>query len=160
MAGTLLQDALARLDRIGRETNAPPGVLEVLRHPAATLTATLPVRMDDGVQNRQGLSWTLDEVHHRLAETMTRAFDATWATAEAEGLSLRSAAYAVALRRLGGAPWGRACASAGASCGPRHSSNEIRSRCSSRCSAALHLPTSRSASLAPRPRASPCVVGG
>lgn len=55
------------------------------------------------VQNRQGLTWTLDEVHHRLAETMTRAFDATWATAEAEGLSLRSAAYAVALRRLGGA---------------------------------------------------------
>jgi glutamate dehydrogenase (NADP+) len=55
------------------------------------------------VQNRQGTTWTLDEVRDRLADAMTRAFDAVWAAAGSEGLSLRSAAYAVALRRLGAA---------------------------------------------------------
>jgi glutamate dehydrogenase (NADP+) len=55
------------------------------------------------VQNRQGLAWTLEDVRSRLSDTMTRAFDHTWAVAESEGLSLRSAAYAVALRRLGAA---------------------------------------------------------
>ena len=53
------------------------------------------------VQNRQGMAWTLDDVRRRLADAMTGAFDAVWAVAEAEGVSLRSAAYAVALRRLG-----------------------------------------------------------
>ncbi len=55
------------------------------------------------VQNRRGMRWPLEEVRHRLAESMTRAFDAVWGVSQAEGLSLRSAAYAVALRRLGAA---------------------------------------------------------
>jgi glutamate dehydrogenase (NADP+) len=52
------------------------------------------------VQNRQGFPWTLEEVHQRLAATMTRAFDETWGVTETEGVSLRSAAYGVAFRRL------------------------------------------------------------
>jgi glutamate dehydrogenase (NADP+) len=52
------------------------------------------------VQNRQGFPWPLEEVRQRLAATMTRAFDDTWTLAEAERVSLRSAAHAVALRRL------------------------------------------------------------
>jgi len=53
------------------------------------------------VQNRQGLRWTLDEVRSRLAEIMTRAFDEVWSLAEAEGLAVRTAAYVLAIRRLG-----------------------------------------------------------
>lgn len=52
------------------------------------------------VQNRQGFTWTLDEVRRRLEETMVDAFDRIWTTREAEGVSMREAAYRVALRRI------------------------------------------------------------
>jgi glutamate dehydrogenase/leucine dehydrogenase len=45
------------------------------------------------MQNRQGLTWPLEEARSPLAATMTQAFDETWAVAEAEGLSLRSATW-------------------------------------------------------------------
>ena len=53
------------------------------------------------VQNRQGFSWTLDEVHTRLQEVMSKAFNEVWDLAEVRKFSLRSAAYAVAIRRIG-----------------------------------------------------------
>ena len=53
------------------------------------------------VQNQQGYSWTLEEVHSRLEEIMTRAFNRVWDLAEVRAFSLRSAAYAVAIRRIG-----------------------------------------------------------
>lgn len=53
------------------------------------------------VQNQQGLRWTLDDVHTRLQGIMTDAFSEVWAIAEGRGLSLRSAAYALAFRRIG-----------------------------------------------------------
>jgi glutamate dehydrogenase (NADP+) len=53
------------------------------------------------VQNRSGYAWTLDEVRSRLAEVMRRAFGEVWEVADAEGRSLRSAAYALAFRRIG-----------------------------------------------------------
>lgn len=53
------------------------------------------------VQNRSGYAWTLDEVRSRLAEVMRRAFGEVWEVAAAEGRSLRSAAYALAFRRIG-----------------------------------------------------------
>jgi len=53
------------------------------------------------VQNLQGYSWTLDEVHSRLEEIMTSAFNRVWDLAEVRAFSLRSAAYAVAIRRIG-----------------------------------------------------------
>jgi Glutamate dehydrogenase/leucine dehydrogenase len=54
-------------------------------------------------QNRSGLSWSVEEVHDRLRATMTGAFDATWTIAEQEGVDLRTAAYALALRRISAA---------------------------------------------------------
>ena len=53
------------------------------------------------VQNQQGYSWTLEEVHSRLEEIMTDAFNRVWDLAEVRAFSLRSAAYAVAIRRIG-----------------------------------------------------------
>ncbi len=52
------------------------------------------------VQNRAGYYWTLDEVRSRLEEIMTRAFHEIWERAEKGGVSVRSAAYARALRRI------------------------------------------------------------
>jgi glutamate dehydrogenase (NADP+) len=52
------------------------------------------------VQNRQGYPWTLDQVRERLERKMVEAFDGMWGIHEQEGLSLRDAAYALALRRI------------------------------------------------------------
>jgi glutamate dehydrogenase (NADP+) len=53
------------------------------------------------VQNRTGLYWTEEEVHRRLEEIMTREFIALQGLAEEKGISLRTAAYVQALRRIG-----------------------------------------------------------
>ena len=53
------------------------------------------------VQNRQGYAWTLDEVRNRLNEVLVRAFGEVWKIHREENRSLRDAAYAVALRRIG-----------------------------------------------------------
>jgi glutamate dehydrogenase (NADP+) len=53
------------------------------------------------VQNLQGLVWPLAEVHTRLQDTMTKAFDDVWDLAAHRQLNLRSAAYALAIRRIG-----------------------------------------------------------
>jgi glutamate dehydrogenase (NADP+) len=55
------------------------------------------------VQNRGGLSWSLDEVHERLAEIMQREFAAVHDLATTLSVDLRRAAYAHALTRLGAA---------------------------------------------------------
>jgi glutamate dehydrogenase (NADP+) len=55
------------------------------------------------VQNRSGLYWSEEEVRDRLGATMAAAFDAVWGVAEEEGVDLRTAAYVLALRRLGAA---------------------------------------------------------
>ena len=52
------------------------------------------------VQNRQGSSWTLDEVRERLNDVLAEAFDAIWKIHADEGGSVREAAYTVALRRI------------------------------------------------------------
>ncbi|HYC00995.1 MAG TPA: Glu/Leu/Phe/Val dehydrogenase [Candidatus Limnocylindrales bacterium] len=53
------------------------------------------------VQNLQGYRWTLAEVRTRLAEIMQRAFAEVWALHETEGMPLRTAAYVLAIRRIG-----------------------------------------------------------
>jgi glutamate dehydrogenase (NADP+) len=53
------------------------------------------------VQNRQGLQWTIDEVHRRLAEIMVREFNAIHDLMEAKEIDMRTAAYAHALGRIG-----------------------------------------------------------
>ena len=52
------------------------------------------------VQNLQGYSWTLDEVRARLHDILSRAFDDIWTIYEADGGSIRDAAYTTALRRI------------------------------------------------------------
>lgn len=55
------------------------------------------------VQNRQGNTWTLDQVREELARVMSTAFDQVWELVEERGLSPRSAAYRLAIRRIGDA---------------------------------------------------------
>lgn len=52
------------------------------------------------VQNRQGYSWTLDEVRERLKQLIVTAFNDVWTLHSGEGLTLRDAAYVTALRRI------------------------------------------------------------
>ena len=44
----VLGDAIARMERIGEATGVDADVVDMLRHPQETLTASLPVRMHDG----------------------------------------------------------------------------------------------------------------
>jgi glutamate dehydrogenase (NADP+) len=44
----VFEDAVARVVRIGERSGVRRETIDALRHPEATLTATLPVRMDDG----------------------------------------------------------------------------------------------------------------
>jgi len=52
------------------------------------------------VQNRQGLYWTLGEVHERLRSIMETEGEAIWRTSRQKRISVRSAAYVHALARL------------------------------------------------------------
>lgn len=52
------------------------------------------------VQNRQGYHWTEAEVDSRLQTTIVRAFDKTFAFAKNHAISIRKAAYAVAMSHL------------------------------------------------------------
>ena len=53
------------------------------------------------VQNRTGLYWSLEEVRHRLRERMVGEYHNVEAIAEDHDLDNRTAAYVLALRRLG-----------------------------------------------------------
>jgi glutamate dehydrogenase (NADP+) len=53
------------------------------------------------VQNRIGYSWTLEEVHQRLHAIMSREFNAVHDLMEEKTIDMRTAAYALALSRLG-----------------------------------------------------------
>ncbi len=51
-------------------------------------------------QNREGWYWKLETVHERLAEIMKREFRAVYDKHESRSISMRTAAYALALDRL------------------------------------------------------------
>jgi glutamate dehydrogenase (NAD(P)+) len=51
-------------------------------------------------QNRQGMAWDDDVTADRLRAHMDRAFAAVWAKAEALGVGLRPAAFALAVERV------------------------------------------------------------
>jgi glutamate dehydrogenase (NADP+) len=53
------------------------------------------------VQNLQGFKWTLEEVHSRLQAIMVTAFGEMWDLATEQELSMRNAAYALAIQRIG-----------------------------------------------------------
>jgi len=52
------------------------------------------------VQGLQEYFWKEDEVNARLNEIVTRAFDETWATCRSRGISMRLAAYGLAVQRV------------------------------------------------------------
>jgi glutamate dehydrogenase (NAD(P)+) len=52
------------------------------------------------VQGLQEYFWKEDEVNERLNEIITRSFDETWATYESRSVSMRTAAYGLAVRRV------------------------------------------------------------
>lgn len=53
------------------------------------------------VQNRSGLYWTEDEVHHRLKQIMTREFNNVYELMQARNIDMRTAAYVLGLNRIG-----------------------------------------------------------
>ena len=53
------------------------------------------------VQNKGGYYWTLDDVHGRLHEIMSREFNAVFNLMEQKQIDMRTAAYALALNRIG-----------------------------------------------------------
>jgi glutamate dehydrogenase (NADP+) len=53
------------------------------------------------VQNRTGDSWPLEEVNRRLDATMAAQFNVVHDMMERKGIDMRTAAYAVALTRIG-----------------------------------------------------------
>lgn len=55
------------------------------------------------VQNREGLYWDLEDVHHRLLRMMEREGRAVWTISRERGTSVRTAAYIHALSRLANA---------------------------------------------------------
>jgi glutamate dehydrogenase (NADP+) len=55
------------------------------------------------IQNRQGMTWPIDEIHSRLQTKMVDAFNVVYDFATHHEISLRDAAYAQALVRLGAA---------------------------------------------------------
>jgi glutamate dehydrogenase (NAD(P)+) len=54
-------------------------------------------------QNRQGMAWEGDVVADRLRARMERAFSEVWGTADRLGVSLRRAAFALAVERVANA---------------------------------------------------------
>jgi glutamate dehydrogenase (NAD(P)+) len=54
-------------------------------------------------QNRAALAWTVDEVNDRLRRQILAAADAVWARSEADGISPRLAANAIAVERVAAA---------------------------------------------------------
>ena len=52
------------------------------------------------VQGLQQFFWSEREINQRLAELMRRAFEEVWSVAERDGVSLRRAAYLVAIARV------------------------------------------------------------
>jgi glutamate dehydrogenase (NADP+) len=53
------------------------------------------------IQNHTGDYWTEEDVHVRLEQMMSREFNAVYGTMRAKGLTMRMAAYAQALSRIG-----------------------------------------------------------
>lgn len=52
------------------------------------------------VQNIQSVSWSVDEVNEKLRAIMERSFSAVWDIAEEKQVTLRTAAYLIAVKRV------------------------------------------------------------
>ncbi|HNP63180.1 MAG TPA: Glu/Leu/Phe/Val dehydrogenase [Woeseiaceae bacterium] len=89
--GPIMSDADAILEKKG--TIIIPDVL--------ANAGGVTVSYFEWVQNLQGYKWSLNQVHERLGDVMTSAFSEVWDLAGEKGLSVRNAAYATALQRIG-----------------------------------------------------------
>ncbi|MEL7336992.1 MAG: glutamate dehydrogenase, partial [Planctomycetota bacterium] len=52
------------------------------------------------VQNRQRYRWSLNRVRQELDRTMTEAFEEVWQLSQKEGVSLRTAAFMIGIKRV------------------------------------------------------------
>ena len=52
------------------------------------------------VQNRQYYSWDLNRVRQQLDSVLSLAFEEVWAAANEHGVSLRTAAFVIAVERV------------------------------------------------------------
>lgn len=114
----------AALEGVITETNAPaikaPYIVEIANGPVMSAadeileengTIVVPdvlanaggvaVSYFEWVQNLQGIGWPLADVHSRLESIMRTAFEEVWEFAITRKLSMRNAAYAIAIRRIG-----------------------------------------------------------
>lgn len=88
--GPVRSEADARLDERGVQV-----VPDILANAGGVVVSYF-----EWVQNRHGYRWTLSEVRDRLEQVLSVAFEDVWLVAQEEGVSLRHAAYATALRRI------------------------------------------------------------
>ncbi|MFM7975773.1 MAG: glutamate dehydrogenase, partial [Pirellula sp.] len=51
-------------------------------------------------QNRQHYKWTLDRVRQELDRTLSEAFESVWQESVGKGVSLRTAAFMLAIQRV------------------------------------------------------------
>jgi glutamate dehydrogenase (NAD(P)+) len=52
------------------------------------------------VQNRQHYRWSLDRVRQELERTLADAFENVWQLAQQKGVSMRTAAFMIAIQRV------------------------------------------------------------
>ena len=87
----------------GPATPAADAILEArrARRPRRLANAGgVVVSYFEWVQGLQELFWTEDEVNERLRRIVSRAFRETWDLHEPRGVSLRMAAYGLAVQRV------------------------------------------------------------
>lgn len=98
-AGNVVEVANGPVTRAADEVLSNKGTLVV---PDVLANAGgVTVSYFEWVQNRQGFYWTEDSVHDRLHEIMRREFNGIYQSMEKLGTDMRTAAYAVALTRVG-----------------------------------------------------------
>jgi glutamate dehydrogenase (NADP+) len=85
----------AALEKLIHEGNAEAVLPDIL-----TNAGGVTVSYFEWVQNRQGLYWTVEEIHSRLKAAMEAEGRAVWNLSRQRGIRLRSAAHVHALSRL------------------------------------------------------------
>lgn len=99
-----LTEVQKQLDRAARRLGLDPGVTQLLRSPFREHRVMVPVRMDDGTTNVfEGIRVQHNDARgplQKLDERMTTAFVAVHERAVLEQLSLREAAYLIAVERV------------------------------------------------------------